>query len=464
MTLGGLRVMVALAISAGVAATGAPTATAASAERDLAGLVAATPDGGTLRLAPGRYRGGVTLDRPITIEGRRGVVIDGHDDGTVFKVTAPDVTLRSVEIRSSGSNLEHEDSGVHVSAPRFRVYDCTFVDTLFSIYLVGAADSVIHGNRIRSKTTVPFTMRGDGIHVYQSGGTVVTDNVVDDGRDMIVFFSDDVVVRGNTMERGRYGLHLMYANRAMVEGNRLLSNSTSLYVMYSKGVTVRGNVFAEADGPSGYGMSVKESDLTNVTGNRFVANRVGIFLDNSPFTGTVTTTFRRNVIAYNIIGVLFEPAVRNNRFVRNAFIDNQEQVSTTSGGRLQGNDWTVNGIGNHWSDYAGYDARGDGIGDTPYRAESLYDSLTDLHPQLQFFAETPAARALDAAARAFPTLRPEPKAVDTAPLIDSPSMPPMVGAAVRSDRLSLLVMSGALGALAVALFLGARRRTRVVLP
>lgn len=455
--------LLAVAVPAAAPAAASPRAADDDAPmRDLAALVRATSDGGTLRLEAARYRGGVTIDRPMRIVGTRGTVIDGGDRDTVLRVTAPEVSLSRLTIRNSGENLEHEDSGVHVTAPRFSIEDCHFEDTLFSIYLRTAPESLIHNNRIRSKTSVPFTLRGDSIHVYQSSGTTVTDNVADDGRDMIAFFSDDTIFRGNTMRRGRYGLHLMYANRAVVEDNHLLANSTSLYVMYSKDVTVRDNLFAEADGPSGYGMSAKESDLVEVSRNRFVGNRVGVYLDNSPFGGTVTTTFDRNVVAYNIVGVLFEPAVKRNRFVRNSFIDNQEQVSATSGGSLDGNEWTVDGVGNHWSDYAGYDGDGDGIGDIPYRAEGLYDSLTDQHPKLTFFAETPAARALDAAARAFPTLRPEPKAVDTAPLIDPPAMPPLRGAPQQAGALMLVGISLGLTSLAAAIFTRARRPREVM--
>lgn len=427
--------------------------------RDLAALVRATDDGGVLRLDTARYRGGVTIDRPMRIIGTKGTVIDGEGRDTVLRVTAPDVTLSGLTIRRSGDNLEHEDSGVHVTAPRFRIEHSRFEDILFGIYLRSAEGSVIDDNQIISKTDVPFTLRGDSIHVFQSGGTVVTDNVAYDSRDMIVWFSNDVVVRNNTMERGRYGLHVMYSDRTAVERNRLIANSTSLYVMYSKGTTVNDNVFAKADGPSGYGMTAKESDLVSVARNRFVDNRVGIYLDNSPFDSRVKTTFDRNVIAYNIVGLLLEPAVRNNRFTRNSFIDNQEQVSATTSGKIRGNDWTIKGIGNHWSDYAGFDGDGDGIGDIPYRAEGLYDSLTDTHPQLMFFAQTPASQALDAAARAFPTLRPEPKAVDTGPLINPPRMPPLEGSTVGTNRAALFAWSSLLVAITLTLLLGARRRT-----
>ena len=424
---------------------------------DLAALLDATPDGGTLRLEPGTYSGGIVIDRPVTIEANGDAVIDGSGVDSVLLVSAPDVTLRGLVIRNSGIDLPGEDAAVKVRAPRFTIERCRLEETLFGVHLKGAEDSVVRDNVVVPKH-VEFTWRGDAVHVYQSSRTVVERNRMTDGRDVISFFSDDVVVRDNVMERGRYGLHLMYSNGTVIEGNRIYDNATSIYVMYSKHVTVRGNALAGANGPSGYGLAMKESDIDEVTANRIVGNRIGLFLDGSPFSGDHVIRYENNVIAYNDVGVEFQPSVRNNEFVRNAFIDNREQLSTTSGGSLEGNSVTVDGVGNYWSDYAGYDADSDGIGDVSYRAEGLFDELTDEHPQFTFFAETPAAVAVDAAARAFPSLRPEPKAVDTAPLVDPPTLPPLTDSPVERSRGMLLAASVLLVGIAVALPVRARRR------
>lgn len=444
------------------AAAYAPSSGASTRPSDLQALIDDTPTGATLRLEPGTYAGGAHIDRAMTVVGSPDAVLDGEGRGTVLEVTAADVVLRGLRVRGSGRVLEKEHSGIRITAPRVTVEDCELSDVLFGIHLRSAPDSVVRRNTVVGKLDVTFTMRGDGIHVYQADRTLVEGNHLLDSRDMIAFFSADVIVRDNVMERGRYGLHLMYSDRTLVTHNKVEANLTGVYVMYSKGVRVVDNLLAFSNGPSGYGLAGKESDIAEVTGNRMVGNRVGVFLDGSPFSSTVITPYRDNVIAYNTVGALFQPSVRNNTFSRNSFIDNQEQISSTSGGALDGNTWTVKGVGNHWSDYAGYDASGDGIGDTAYRAEGLYDAITDRHPELTFFSGTPAARALDAAARAFPALRPEPKAVDSRPLIDAPRTRGVTEAAGAPSRLGLALWSGAMVAIASAVTSVGRRRSPVV--
>jgi nitrous oxidase accessory protein len=328
---------------------------------------------------------------------------------------------------------------------------------LFGIFLRTSPDSLIANNVVGSKD-IFIANRGDGIRLWESAGTTVEGNVIEGGRDTVFWFTDNVVVRNNQVSGGRYGLHFMYSDGAVVEDNILNSNSVGAFMMYSYDVTIRNNVMAGNTGPSGYGLGLKDMDDFILTGNRFVSNRVGIYLDNSPSAAGSEGWIQNNLVAYNQIGASFLPAVKNNNFSGNTFIDNVEQVGITSSGRFSGNAWSVDGRGNYWSDFAGYDADGDGVGDVAYKVDDLYNTLTDEYPNLAFFNETPASKAIGLAARMFPVLRPEPIIEDEHPLVDRPSLAPVQslgsGPSVGLLATSVLMLAGAVA----LIYVPSRRR------
>ncbi len=86
----------------------------------------------------------------------------------------------------------------------------------------------------------------------------------------------------------------------------------------------------------------------------------------------------------------------------------------------------------------GYDRDGDGVGDMPFRAEKLFESLVDSEPILRLFTFSPASQAIDFAASAFPSLRPDPKVIDEAPRMNF-TMP--IGMSERSQPSSLPVVA-----------------------
>jgi nitrous oxidase accessory protein len=345
------------------------------------------------------------------------------------------------------------------SAPRIVVRGNRFEDVLFGTFLRKSPDSVIADNDVGAKD-LDLGRRGDGIRIWESPRTLIEGNTVIGGRDSVFWFSDGVIVRNNVVKDGRYGLHFMYSDGAIVEGNELVGNSVGSFLMYSAGLELRNNIMAENYGPSGYGVGLKDMDGVHATGNRFIGNRVGMYLDNTPWSYDKHQTVSGNLFAYNKVGVLFQPSVERNHFTENAFIDNGEQVAITQSGTFEGNEWEAAGVGNYWSDFAGYDADGDGIGDVPYRLEELYSTLTDNHPDLVFFNETPAAKAVDLAARMFPVLRPRPKVEDAHPLTALPEFPPIAGMGADSSSPSLLVVSVLLVLGAVAIIAVPMRRQR----
>ena len=395
--------------------------------RALQALIASAPSGATLRVPQGVYTGPIVIDKPLTLISE-GAVLDGQGQGTIVRVTAPDVMLKGFVLKNSGRSLAHEDSAILVEAPRAIIEENTLSDVLFGIYLKDAPGSVIRRNKIVG-LDVSEAERGDAIRVWYSSDVLIQENETYNARDAIIWYSQNVSVWGNRFVGGRYGIHLMYAQEIRIEENALLKNFVGIYAMYSRGVTIAKNLSLGHRGPSGYGIGLKDSDSVSVAENLIADNSVGVFVDNSPSAPETPVVFRKNLFAYNETAVMMLPSVRGDLFTENSFIENFEHVGITGGGQLVGNLWERN----FWGDYLGYDADGDGLGDLPYKSERLVEDLLDRHPQMKLFLYSPAIQALEFAARALPIFQPQPKLIDPQPLM-TPVLPTLEFARAASLR------------------------------
>ena len=416
------------------------------AYNSLADALAQAQDGDTIEVYGGVYDGPLTIDKPVKLIGHDWPIIEGHNQGTVLKLTAPGITLQGFVIQNSGSSLDQENSGIAVEAPNAIISGNRLEETLFGIYLRQAHNSSIRDNEISSKD-LDVPRRGDAIRVWYSNGVLIEGNVVRKGRDVVLWYSEDLTVRNNEVSDGRYGLHFMYCDDATIEYNLLINNSVGTFLMYSRRLILRHNTIAYNRGPSGYGVGLKDMDDAIIENNLFLDNRVGAYLDGSPREVDSIGRFAGNVFAYNDIGVGMLPSVRHNQFTLNSFVDNREQVAIAGGGggRLQANDWNLGDQGNYWSDYVGYDGNADGRGDIPYKSERLFENLLDRNSSLRLFVYSPVEQAIDFAARAVPFVKPQPKLTDNAPLMTPvmpTNLPPLPTPAARPLGMASLTLLG----------------------
>lgn len=415
-------------------------------------IASASPGDEIIVEGPGVYIEHVVVDKPLTLTGEGGPVIDGGGTGTVVTIQGAGAVFKGFTVKGSGTRLSSEDSGILVdSAPDAAVVGNRLEDILFGIYVKGSNGVVVSENVITGKD-LPMPKRGDGIRLWYSSGTKILDNHVSHGRDVVIWWSSDTLLKGNVVEGGRYGLHYMSSNHNKFEDNVFRNNFVGGFLMYSVGIEFYRNKFIGNRGTgTGYGVGFKDLDDVVAKDNLIADNRVGIFLDNSPYLIESWNDIDGNVIAWNDIGVSMMPSIRRNAFVGNSFTGNEEQVEVRGGGQLSGNAWGRDGRGNYWSDYVGYDENGDGIGEIPYRSESLFESLVDKNPSLRIFMFSPASKALELASKAFPVIKPEPKLTDESPLV----RPPYID--IESDRKGqstrgLLAISASMALLPLSFF------------
>ncbi len=378
-----------------------------------AALSAADP-GDVIEVHTGVYAAPLIIEKSVSLVGVGQPVIDGQGTGSLVIITASDTRFEGFVVRSSGENINHEDTGIVIQAPRVTVANNTIEDVLFGIYFANANEGVASHNSVQCKDR-ELGLRGDSIRVWYSNAVTITGNEVNLCRDTLIWYAQDITIENNTIRDSRYGLHFMYSSGAMVEKNTFEGNSVGSYLMYSQHLTMAGNRMLWNRGPSGYGIALKDMDYVTLQDNVLAGNRAGLYIDNSPALYNINNLITGNFFGYNDIGIAALPSTARNIFQANTFLENNQQISVLGRGNLLGNIWQQDGSGNYWSDYVGYDGDNDGIGDTSYRAEQLFESLTDSEPVLRLFAFSPASQALDFAGSAFPSLRPDPKVIDEAP-------------------------------------------------
>jgi nitrous oxidase accessory protein len=418
---------------AGSAAAGVPV-------DDLHDRIDRVAEGGTILVPPGVYDGHLVVTKSVVLEGRGEVTIDGGGEGTVVELAVPGITFRGFTVRSSGETVNGEPSAIRALAGPVIIENNRIEDALFGIDLRESPDSEVRGNTVIGKV-LELGRRGDGIRLWWSNGCVVEDNVVRGARDMVFWYSEGLSIARNHVTGSRYGLHFMYSHDTSLSDNTLIGNSVGVYLMYSNRITLTGNEMRSNRGASGYGIGLKDCDEILVENNALLANRVGLYIDNSPSSVDSEGLVVGNMLAFNEIGLLATPNTHDNVLTGNGFIENEEQVSVHGRGSLHANHFSREGTGNFWSDYAGFDRDGDGRGDLPYEPRSLFASLLEREPNLRFFLHSPAQQAIELTARAFPELRPEPKLVDESPLTRPPEVEvAMAGAHAGGLPMALLAV------------------------
>jgi nitrous oxidase accessory protein len=215
---------------------------------------------------------------------------------------------------------------------------------------------------------------------------------------MYVQSSPGNVMKGNDVSRLRYGLHFMSSDRNRFELNVFHDNVAGAAIMYSEGIELRRNAFIHNRGFSSFGILFQDCRKCVTESNLIADNATGVFLEalrDSVFTGN---TISENDVAAQVFG-----SSENNVFARNNFVDNISPLLMI--GRSRTTAWSSAEGGNYWSDYAGYDTDGDGVGDVPHRIQNVFEYLESSFPRLRLYLNSPSAQSMVAAERSLPIIQ-----------------------------------------------------------
>lgn len=387
------------------------TISVAPGHNTLPTAIAGAQAGTTLRLASGVYPGPIVINRSINIVGNNNSIIDGGGTGRTVTVAAKDVLVQGITVRNSGDQLSTEDSGIFVTAEgdRARIIGNRLQHNLIGVYLKGPEDAVVRSNTIVGRKDLRVNERGNGVHLWNTPGSVVEDNDVRFGRDGIfVTTSRDNSFRNNRFNDVRFAIHYMYTNNSEVIGNVSHGSHVGFALMYSTGLTVSNNI---SDGDRDRGIFFNFANQSNISGNevRGGAEKC-VFIYNSNYNKV-----HHNHFEGCQIGVHFTAGSEENVLWENSFIGNRTQVKYVGTRSLE---WSQHGRGNYWSDHLAFDVNGDGIADRPYHPNNLIDQLIWRYPAAKILINSPLLQILQWAQSQFPALYPG-GVTDSAPLMQA---------------------------------------------
>ncbi len=311
-------------------------------------------------LDAGRYQGPLRLTRAVTMWGPRDAVVAGT--GTIVDVTAPGAAVVGMTIDGTGGRFDLLDGAVRLAASDTRVEGVRVINAVFGILVERASRVRILNNHILGSRDPSTGLRGDTIRMWETRDSLVEGNTIEDGRDLVVWYSRNNTIANNVVLRARYALHFMYSHDNTVRGNRMIGTVVGVFVMYSRGVHIIDNVIANAAGAAGMAIGLKDSGNIEVLDNRLIHDTVGIYIDSSPMQNGDRVEIARNVIRLDETGIAFHASAKNLEVRDNDLADNTTQVRVDGGGNAMGVTWS----GNYFDDYAGYDLDDDGVGDVPY--------------------------------------------------------------------------------------------------
>lgn len=339
----------------------------------IAQAVAKAKKGDTIIVQKGTYpENNILLDKPLTLIGKDRPIINGQFKGSILKIQADSITIKGFRLANVPFKATEEQAAILLDkSKKFLIEDNIMDQVCFGVLLRKGRDGIIKNNKISSNATQQYNS-GNAIHLWSCKNIKIIGNEAANCRDGIyIQFSSKSYIEGNYCYKNlRYGLHFMFSDDNEYYRNRFSENGAGAAVMFSKRVKMVGNTFQDNWGPSSYGLLLKELYDSELVGNTFYRNTIGINGENC-----TRMKYNENTFTENGWGIRIRGGCYQNDFWDNNFFNNTFDVAYDN--NVNDNKFRSN----YWSDYTGYDLNKDGVGDVPYRPVKLFSYISNRTPE-----------------------------------------------------------------------------------
>jgi nitrous oxidase accessory protein len=310
----------------------------------------------------GAYTENVKVNTSLTIQSENGsasCIVNALDpQDYIFNVTADYVNITGFTVK----NVRRIDkAGIHLN---------------------GADNCIISNNRVLNNSG-----RGIDLVRYSSNNLLINNSVLNNGIGIFLYFQiNNTIISNNIVKNNGRGIHLSWgSDHNILINNYVLNNGYGIYLYYCSDNNTIVNNTASSNSDSGIYISLYSND-NYLNNNTIGDNKYGVYV----YDHSNNNSLSNNIMASNEYGIYLHYGSNSNTLYNNYLSNthnawdsgkNSWNITQTAGTNIIGGSWLG---GNYWSDYAGADEDGDGLGDTPYdiRAGTNKDYLPLVKPSI----------------------------------------------------------------------------------
>jgi parallel beta-helix repeat protein len=337
--------------------------------------------GDTIYVYNGTYYEHIYIYKSLTLigENKYATIIDGSGYGLYFAwygavvtITATRVNFTNFTVRNAGWT-EYSGIAVYLHDASFcSINDLVILNSRFGIApLVYSKDNIISNNTI---TDAEYGIVN--FNPWPSRNNVVVGNSISNSSEAGIYFNYpyNITVSGNTISNSGYGIHFQMGGSTNTVFNNIITNCGSgIRTDYTDENFVYKNNVTDSYMAIAIGY---ESSFNKIAANDASMSDFGVVIMDHSNNNTVFN----NDVHDNYYGIALLWQSNNTKVYHNNFVDNVQQTLVGDAFNNVWDDDYPSG-GNYWSDYAGVDANGDGIGDTPYIIDAdNQDRYPLMHP------------------------------------------------------------------------------------